>query len=77
MSTMVEILKQYNDDIDDNTKVKVIMMMMMIIHPKNKLIGGDYLSAQKNWRKKCVNLYDKILGQTCVNHPNVMNFVAK
>ena len=47
------------------------------IHPKSEKIGGDYLSAQKYWRKKCVNLGDKILQQKCVNHPNVMNFVTK
>ena len=47
------------------------------IYPKSGKIGGDYLAAQKNWRKKCVNLDDKILRQKCVNHPNVMNFVTK
>ena len=47
------------------------------IHPKSGKNGGDYLSAQKNWRKKCINLDDKILRQKCVNHQNVMNFVAK
>ena len=26
------------------------------IHPKSEKIGGDYLSAQKNWQKMCVNL---------------------
>ena len=47
------------------------------IHPKSEKIGGDYLSAQKNWRKNCVNLDDKILRQKGVNHQNVMNFVTK
>ena len=44
---------------------------------KKQKNGRDYLSYQKNWRKKCVNLDDMILRQKCVNHPNVMNFVTK
>ena len=36
------------------------------IHPKSERIGGDYFSAQKYWRKKCVNLDDKILERKCV-----------
>ena len=58
----------------------IVMMMMTIstiIHPKSGKIGGDYLAAQKNWRKKCVNLDDKILRQKGVNRQNVMNFVSK
>ena len=31
------------------------------IHPKSGKIGGDYFSAQKNWRKKCVFKDNKIL----------------
>ena len=44
---------------------------------KAEKIGRDYLSAQKNWRKKCKNLDDKILRQKCVSHPNVMRCVTK
>ena len=40
-------------------------------------LGEDYLAAQKNWRKKCANLDDKILRQKVVNHQNVMNLVTK
>ena len=47
------------------------------IHPKSEKIGRDYLSAQKNWQKKCVNLKDKILRQNDVNHQNEINFVKK
>ena len=32
---------------------------------------------RKNWRKKCVNLDNKILRQKGVNHQNIMNFVTK
>ena len=48
-------------------------MGLWVIHPKSEKIGGVYLSAQKNWRKKCVNLDDKILRQKGINHKNVMN----
>ena len=44
------------------------LLVSSIIHPKNEKIGGDYLSAQKNWRKKCVNLDDKILRQKGIIH---------
>ena len=30
-----------------------------VIHSKSEKIGGVYFSAQKNWRKKCVNGNDK------------------
>ena len=33
------------------------------IHPKS----GDYFSAQKNWRKKCVNQDNKMPQKKCVN----------
>ena len=35
------------------------------LHPKSEKIGGDYLSAQKNLRKKCVNLDDKKCNEFC------------
>ena len=54
-----------------------LLVSIELTHPKSEKIGGDYLSAQKNWRKKCVNLDDKILRQKCVNHQNFMNFVEK
>ena len=46
---------------------------LLCIHPKSGKNGGDYLSAQKNWRKKCVNINDKILRQKGINHKHVMN----
>ena len=49
----------------------------MNIHPKSGKIGGDYFSAQKNWRKRCVNEGGNISQKKCVNHKNVMNFVTK
>ena len=56
-----------------NAKESTLTIFKMIIHPKSRKNGGDYLSAQKNWRKKCVNLDDKILRQKGINHKNVMN----
>ena len=38
------------------------------IHSKIEKIGGVYSSAQKDWRKKCVNGDDKKLRQEYVNH---------
>ena len=48
---------------DESTKLLSQTMSHPSIHPKSEKIGGDYLSAQKNWRKKCENLDDKILRQ--------------
>ena len=40
---------------------------MYIIHPKGGKIGGDYFSAQKNWRKKCVNWDDRPVKEYSLN----------
>ena len=39
----------------------------MYIHSKSERNGGVYSSAQKNWRKKCVNGDDKKSRQEYVN----------
>ena len=62
-------------------EMTMMMGMMLIADDENdvdddddmyiqngKKIGADHLSAQKNWRKKCVNLDDKILRQKGIIH---------
>ena len=47
------------------------------MHSKSEQIGGVYFSAQKNWRKKCVNGDEKCSRQIYENHENESNFVVK
>ena len=52
-------------------------MHLLLIHSKSEKGRGVYFSVSKHLRKKCINLYDNILRQRCVNHPNSKNFVSK
>ena len=58
-------------------KYKTKTRERQIIHPKSETFGGDYFSAQKNWRKKCGNQDKNILWKKCVNRKNVMYLATK
>ena len=55
----------------------LVVIIYDICDPKSEYFGGICFSVLINWRKKCVNCYDKTLRQRCVIYQNRVNVVLK
>ena len=58
-SILLESGDMYENVMQEQSGLRCIIRKSYI--QKAKKNGGDYLSAQKNWRKKCVNIDDKYM----------------